>query len=261
MDNSPAYETAPFPAERRLVVDAGRMGSRRHLTHALLELDISRPRTAIDQHLAATGEKLSFTGFIAACLGQALQQHPQANAYRNWRGRLVIFHEVDVVVMIETKVDKVALPHIIRAANRKSPRQIHDEIRSVQTRPAHSRQGQFIARWGLRAPRLVRDLFWWFLRVNPHRLKAFSGTTIITSVGMLGRGGGWGLGFLPVHTLGLTLGGIAERPAWVDGRVEPREFLNLTISFDHDIVDGAPAARFSHDLRQLVESGYGLEVQ
>jgi pyruvate/2-oxoglutarate dehydrogenase complex dihydrolipoamide acyltransferase (E2) component len=34
--------------------------------------------------------------------------------------------------------------------------------------------------------------------------------------------------------------------------------LNLTVTFDHDIVDGAPAARFVHRLVELVESGYGL---
>jgi pyruvate/2-oxoglutarate dehydrogenase complex dihydrolipoamide acyltransferase (E2) component len=45
----------------------------------------------------------------------------------------------------------------------------------------------------------------------------------------------------------------------VDGRVEPRELLSLTIIFDHDIIDGAPAARFTRKLVELIESGYGLE--
>jgi len=39
--------------------------------------------------------------------------------------------------------------------------------------------------------------------------------------------------------------------------VEPREFLAVTASFDHDIVDGAPAARFARRLREIVE---GAEV-
>jgi 2-oxoacid dehydrogenases acyltransferase (catalytic domain) len=30
------------------------------------------------------------------------------------------------------------------------------------------------------------------------------------------------------------------------------------ISFDHDIIDGAPAARFTERLKELIESGYGL---
>ncbi len=47
----------------------------------------------------------------------------------------------------------------------------------------------------------------------------------------------------------------------VDGRVEPREILNLTVVFDHDVIDGAPAARFVHRLVELIESGYGLEEE
>jgi pyruvate/2-oxoglutarate dehydrogenase complex dihydrolipoamide acyltransferase (E2) component len=76
---------------------------------------------------------------------------------------------------------------------------------------------------------------------------------------MFGKSGGWGIGFLPVHTLGLTVGGITQKPGLHEGQIEVREYLNLTISFDHDIVDGAPAARFANRFRELLESGYGLE--
>jgi len=44
----------------------------------------------------------------------------------------------------------------------------------------------------------------------------------------------------------------------VDDKIEIREYLNVTISFDHDIVDGAPAARFTQRLKELIESGSGL---
>jgi len=81
---------------------------------------------------------------------------------------------------------------------------------------------------------------------------------VVTAVGMFGKGGGWGFGFLPMHTLGITLGGIAEKPAVVDRQVVPRELLSVTISVDHDIVDGAPAARFAQRFKELVESGHGL---
>jgi pyruvate/2-oxoglutarate dehydrogenase complex dihydrolipoamide acyltransferase (E2) component len=63
---------------------------------------------------------------------------------------------------------------------------------------------------------------------------------------------------LPSHTLGITVGGIEEKPGVVDGRIEAREFLNVTLDFDHDIVDGAPAARFAQQFRELVVRGYGL---
>ena len=59
----------------------------------------------------------------------------------------------------------------------------------------------------------------------------------------------------------LTLGGISERPVATDGRVEPREILCMTISLDHDTVDGAPAARFVSRLTELIESGHGLGTE
>ena len=59
-------------------------------------------------------------------------------------------------------------------------------------------------------------------------------------------------------TLTVTLGGIAEKPGVVDGRIQIREYLYMTLSFDHDIIDGAPAARFTQRLKELIESDYGL---
>ena len=61
-----------------------------------------------------------------------------------------------------------------------------------------------------------------------------------------------------MHTLGLTLGGIVERPALEGGVLVNREVLPVTLASDHDIVDGAPLARFAARLRELVESGYGV---
>jgi len=252
------HRTVPFPRSRGPVVDAGRLAHRRHIIHGLLELDVTEPRRLIRQHKAATGERLSFTGYIIACLAQAIEKHPMAHAYRDWRNRLVIFEDVDVVTMIETEAGGVALPHILRAANRKSFREIHDEIRSVQARPKASEQTEGVTKLGSSAPRFVRGLFYWALRQNPHWMKRYAGTTIVTAVGMFAQGGGWALGFLPMHTLGLTIGGIAKRPALVNGELVAREVLCLTLSVDHDIVDGAPAARFAQTLGELVEGGSAL---
>ena len=70
-------------------------------------------------------------------------------------------------------------------------------------------------------------------------------------------------GFLPAPTVSTWSWGVhARKLAEVDGRIEPRQMLSLTIIFDHDIIDGAPAARFTRKLVELIEAGYGLdEVQ
>ena len=61
--------------------------------------------------------------------------------------------------------------------------------------------------------------------------------------------------YLMAHS-GVTVGGMQTRPAFdEDGEVVPRQFMNFSIAFDHDIVDGAPAARFSDRFIKLIESG------
>ena len=50
------------------------------------------------------------------------------------------------------------------------------------------------------------------------------------------------------------MGGIAVTPGVTDQGIVPREHLHVTLSFDHDVVDGAPAARFASRLRDLIEA-------
>ena len=58
----------------------------------------------------------------------------------------------------------------------------------------------------------------------------------------------------------VALGGIGQKPGFVDGRIEVREYLSVTISFDHNVVDGAPAARFAQHWKELVERGAGIDT-
>jgi len=107
-------------------------------------------------------------------------------------------------------------------------------------------------------PRLVRRTLIRLATHFPSLWKQFAGTVAVTAVGMFGKGGGWGIP-ITSHPLDVTIGGIGEKPGIIDGRIAVREVLNLTISVDHDLVDGAPAARFGSRLRELLESAYGLE--
>jgi hypothetical protein len=161
--------------------------------------------------------------------------------------------------MIEPKPGVVAIPHIIRGAQHKTVLEISDEIRSMQAKPGSSEQSSRLVAMAPRIPRFMRLLYFWVLKKNPPWFRQVAGTTVITSVGMFGNGGGWGLGFLPTHTLGVTVGGIAEKPGVVDGQIAIREYLNITLGFDHDIVDGAPAARFAKKFTSLIEGASLLE--
>ncbi len=255
------YRVVPFPLNRRVVIDSARLSHRKHAIQGLIEVDVSEPRRAMRAHRERTGESLSFTAYIAACLARAVEVEPMVNAYRNLWGRLVIFDDVDLTTMIEveSKGRRFPLAHVIRAANRRPYREIHEEIRTVQARQMESvdaRQRRFLRPF-LLLPAFLRNVFYFFLSRSPHVAKRNIGTVQLTAVGMFGTGGGWGISG-SLYTLGVLLGGIAEKPWVVDGQIEVREIMNVTLCFDHDIVDGAPAARFAQRFKELVEGGSGL---
>ena len=253
------FDLNKFPTEREVVVDAGYLATGRLIIYALLEVDVSESRLAIKELSDKIGKKVSFTAFIVSSFARAVESNAQVHSFLDWRRRLVTFHDVDVVTMIEPRAGAVAIPHIIRAANRKTLLQISDEIRGVQADPGSSGQAGSLTRLAPKVPRFVRLLFFRFLKLVPTRFKQMAGTVVVTSVGMFGRGGGWGIGFLPTHNLGITVGGISQKPGVKDGGILIRDILNLTISFDHDIIDGAPAARFSNTLAKIIEGGVVLE--
>ena len=101
---------------------AGGWGCGKHTVHGLVEFDVTQARETIRQHKAQTGETLSFTAFILACLGKAMEMNKHMHAYRNWRSQLIIFDEVDVNTLFEVEVDgkKTIRPHILRGVNKKT---------------------------------------------------------------------------------------------------------------------------------------------
>lgn len=252
------YKTVPFPKVRRTALDAGYMGKRRHIIHGLIELDVSRARRLIREEEARSGEKLSFTGFVIHCLGEAVAAHPDVHAYRDWRNRLVIFDDVHVNTMIEVTMEdrKVPMPYIIKAVNRKSLHEIHNEIRGAQANPHHTLESRYMTQF-LRLPAFLRRLFYRFVMRFPHTFRNYSSSILVTAVGMFAKGSGWGIP-LANFPLSVTLGGLSEKPCVHNGKIEVCEILDATLSFDHDIIDGAPAARFTQLFKQLIEGAHGL---
>jgi len=112
----------------------------------------------------------------------------------------------------------------------------------------------------LTLPSAVRSLAWRAVMRNPFWFKRAGGTVGMSAVGMFGSGGGWGIPIAPC-TLMITVGGIATKPRYMAGELGPRDMLSLTLTFDHAIVDGAPAARFARRLTELIESADGLSAE
>jgi hypothetical protein len=263
----------PLPLLQQQTIDWLELNRRRHLMYALLEVDVTVARRAIRAYRVRTGAPLSLTAFLISCFARAVAADTAMQAYRLGRQRLVLFAEVDVGSMVERDVEgaRVPVPHIIRAANRKSPAQIEQEIRAAQQGQAAAVAVQSLPRWlqpllprGLPVwfllPAALRRALWtWALR-NPYRRKRLIGTVGFSGLSMFGHGTGWGIAPMG-HALTLIAGGLAQKPDVVGTGIEPRESLCLTLVLDHDLIDGAPAARFARRLTHLIESGAGLQEE
>ena len=253
------YQVLLYPKLRRIIVVMLRSFQRMPMIHGLLEVDVTKARARLREHKAKTGESLSFTAFLIACLAKAVEEHKAVQAYRQGSKRLILFEDVDVYTPIERNVagQKQIMPSIIRAANRKTFREIHQEIRAAQVQDvAKAAVGYKLVQY---VPAFLFNILLRMLGRDPQQMKQYVGTVALSSVGMFGNGAGWGIPPASPPSLLITVGGIGEKPGIVDGHIAIREYLSLTISFDHDIIDGASAARFTQRLKELIESGYGLD--
>jgi pyruvate dehydrogenase E2 component (dihydrolipoamide acetyltransferase) len=165
----------------------------------------------------------SYTDFVVTLTALALRDHPLLNA--RWEGdRIDLAAEAHIGIAVDTEAG--LLVPVIRGADGLGLRQIAERSRDLIGR----------ARAGTLAAAEMQG-----------------GTFTITNLGALGIEA-----FTPIINLPecaiLGLGRIAREPALVGDRVEARERLTLSLTFDHRIVDGAPAARFLQDLGRRIEN-------
>ena len=262
-----AHSIRAFPASRLFTIDIGRLAARKHYVQALLEIDVTKARTRIRGIKRAPGAKISFTSWFIACVGRALAEHGQVHALRKGRAGLVLFDDVDLSLLVEKEVDgvPVPLPLVIRAIDKKNIVEIYDEIERAKKATGEGEGALVIGRrresgpvrlYAL-MPGFLRMLVWRLLLRNPFRIKRMMGTAVLTSVGMMGAADGW---VVPttIHPVCFALGSITRKGGEGKGKPAIREYLKMTILFDHDVVDGAPAARFTARLVELLEVGYGV---
>ncbi|MCK4481786.1 2-oxo acid dehydrogenase subunit E2, partial [Candidatus Bathyarchaeota archaeon] len=78
------------------------------------------------------------------------------------------------------------------------------------------------------------------------------GTFTVTNLGM------YGVEFFipiinPPEAAILAVGRVVEKPVVVDGKIEIKPMMMLSLSYDHRIVDGAPASEFLRKVKKKIE--------
>lgn len=243
-----------FPSSRRLVTAAVRAGRRIAPMHGLFDVDITTARGL----LAENDPPLSLTAFVIATLGRAAANHPQVHAFRDWRGRLVEHHHVDVQALVEvaTAQGPFGLVHVVRDADVRSVAEISAELRACKAEPGLTSSGRLLnllAPTAGRIPGLYRAMF--AVLSRSRRAHLATGTVQVSAVGMFAEGGGFAIAPPTLASLVVVVGGLSTQPHVVGESIEMREVLDLTLTIDHNVVDGAPATRFAADFRRLLRTG------
>lgn len=228
---------APQPAgrERRIPV----RGVQKHMAKAMVASAFSAPHVseflAVDMtatlHLRErvladpefAGVKVSPLLFVAKALLLAVRRHPMVNS--SWdeeRQEIVVKDYVNLGIAAATERGLI-VPNI-KNADRLGLRDLAEALSSLTD----------AARAGKTAP---EDLA--------------GGTISITNVGVFGIDSGTPI-LPPGEAVILAFGAVRERPWVVDGQVVARRVSDLSVSFDHRIVDGQLGARFLADIGALL---------
>ena len=192
---------------RRMAAASAAVCRERNTIHLVTEVDVSVPRGLIREHADRTGEHLSFTAYIVACLARAIRENPEFNSLVS-RRRLFTLSDVTIGVLVERSIagERVPEPLAIHAADSMTISQLTTRLRDAQEAEDDRLGGLSGATWVRFIPSF---LFRLMIRVASRsvRMAKRYGVVTVTSVGMFADGAMW-LVPLSASTVALSVGGI-----------------------------------------------------
>ncbi|MFW6289130.1 MAG: 2-oxo acid dehydrogenase subunit E2 [Spirochaetota bacterium] len=249
--------------ERRLVAESLSALPAGHNFMALLELDVTSARATL-RALRRGGSSASLFAYLVKTFAVTLTRFPELNAIPGRRG-IVEFKEIDVSLPVELATESRRFPRqiVIRDAANRRLEEIADEVALARASFEESRvAGRVDAadrrtmRLALFLPGFVRRALIRSLTRDPFTVKRRSGTTFVTSVSSSATGDGFIVPYMAgPKAVSLAIGPVTRRAKVVGDEIVIRQCASVTLTFNHDLVDGAPAARFAARFRKAVEDG------
>jgi len=171
------------------------------------------------------GARLTLTPLVLKAVATTLKKHPLFNSSLDEAANELVFKEYcHLGIAVDTEQGLIV--PVIRDADRKSILDLAKELELVAAR--------------------ARDR-----KISAEDLKG--GTFTISNQGAIG-----GAHFTPIINLPevaiLGTGKIMDMAVVVDGKIEPRKMLPLSLTFDHRALDGAEAAKFMNELKKWLEN-------
>jgi len=188
------------------------------------ELDMERV-AEMRAAMAELGDafKVSFNDVVLKAVATALAQHPECNAH--WLGDAIRYWN-RVHLGMAVAIDDGLITPVIFDANLKGLAQIAAESRDLAKRA----------------------------RERKLKPEEYTGSTFsVSNLGMFGIDQFTAI-INPPEAGIVAIGGIEAKPVVVDGQVQVRRRMRVTMSCDHRVIDGATGAKFLQTLRRLIEN-------
>jgi pyruvate dehydrogenase E2 component (dihydrolipoamide acetyltransferase) len=220
VDLSPTRQTIA-----RRMVQSQQVAAHVTLTREVDATELVRVREQILQELLAEDPRPTYTDFLVSIVARQLRQHPYVNATVDGE-RFALSEAIHLGVAVDT--DRGLMVPVVRHVDRKGLLELTQERLELSERVLDG-------------------------TVTPAELSG--GTFTITNLGLFGVDA-----FTPIinppQVAILGVGRIRSGPAVHQGELCIRQLMYLSLTFDHRLIDGAPAARFLGDIARFIEKPF-----
>jgi pyruvate dehydrogenase E2 component (dihydrolipoamide acetyltransferase) len=201
--------------------------SKTQLPHFYVDMEVDAGplmalRAQLNEGLKDEGIKLSVNDFIMKAAAEALRKVPAVNC--SWEGNQVRHHS-RAHVSFAVAIDDGLITPVIFDAHVKSVFDIGPEAKTL-AKAAKA------------------------MKLQPNQFTG--GTFCVSNMGMMGVNSFKAI-INPPNAAILAVGTTVEKPVVVNGQITVGQRMNLTLSCDHRVVDGAVGAQFLGELRGLIE--------
>jgi pyruvate dehydrogenase E2 component (dihydrolipoamide acetyltransferase) len=239
-----AASSAPTPAAPAVTPgqEIALSGMRKTIARRLSESAVQSPHFYVTVEIAMEGAaalreqvqkaeetKVSYNDIILKACARALRKYPAVNA--SWQGESIAVHG-DVNIGVAVAINDGLIVPVVRNADRKSLLEVSREVKDLAAR--------------------ARDR-----KLKPEEFSG--GTFSISNLGMYDVTQFTAI-INPPESAILAVGAVREVPVVKDGAVSAGLRMNVTMSSDHRVIDGALAAQFLAELRRLLESPVAIFV-
>lgn len=238
----------PLSNLRKAVRASASVSKSKNIFHLCTEVDITNAINKIEDS-KRIGQNISITSFITKTFALTIKKNKWMNSFIA-NGKQIFLDDITISILMEREIDGISVPEpmVVKNVVDKTPYEIKGEIDLAKEKSRNGNSlGDLTKSWYIKF--IPGFLLKMFVKLADQNINVGIkyGKLAITSIGMFATRPIW---IIPhgSATILVSIGTITQ------DKTEPeKSIIHLTVSFDHDIIDGGPAARFVEELCSEIE--------